>query len=157
VSATAVQIYIYDNASRLSQEIEVNSTVESVVVYHLAKHARFSVQVAALNTAGEGARSDPVLAGTRNLLTYLFTYSFCGVRSNTYFSGCFRHNPGLANTNCTSVTLLRDPVSGVALSLLCKVQCRLHLHRGPGHSAAERGPSLESIYRVSLTVDLYEG
>jgi len=36
-------------------------------------------------------------------------------------------------------------------------QCRLYLHWGPGHPPAERGPSLESIYRVSLTVDLCEG
>ena len=34
----------------------------------------------------------------------------------------------------------------------------LYLHWGPGHPPpAERGPSLESIYRVSLTVDLCEG
>ena len=31
-------------------------------------------------------------------------------------------------------------------------QCSLYLHWGPGHPLAERGPSLESIYRVSLTV-----
>jgi len=36
-------------------------------------------------------------------------------------------------------------------------QYRLYLHRGPGHTPAERGPSLESIYQVSLTVDLCEG
>jgi len=38
-------------------------------------------------------------------------------------------------------------------------QCRLYLHWGPGQWAppAERVPSLESIYRVSLTVDLCEG
>ena len=35
-------------------------------------------------------------------------------------------------------------------------QWRLYLHWGPGHPLAERGPSLESIYRVSLTVDLCE-
>ena len=35
----------------------------------------------------------------------------------------------------------------------------LYLHWGPGHPPAKRGPSLESIYRVSLTVtvDLCEG
>ena len=37
------------------------------------------------------------------------------------------------------------------------IQCRLYLHWGPGHPPAERGPSLEIIYRVSLTVDLWEG
>jgi len=36
-------------------------------------------------------------------------------------------------------------------------QCRLYLHWGPRHPPAEGGPSLESIYRVSLTVDLCEG
>jgi len=36
------------------------------------------------------------------------------------------------------------------------LQCRLYLHWGPGHPAAERGPSLENIYRVSLTTDLCE-
>jgi len=36
-------------------------------------------------------------------------------------------------------------------------QYHLYLHWGPGHPRAERGPSLESIYRVSLTVDLCEG
>ena len=36
------------------------------------------------------------------------------------------------------------------------MQCRLYLHWGPGHPPAERGPSLESIYRVSLTVDICE-
>jgi len=58
-----VQIYIYDNTTRLSQEVEVNSTVESIVVYHLAKLTRFTVQVAAFNRAGEGLRSDAMLAG----------------------------------------------------------------------------------------------
>jgi len=58
-----LQIYIYDNTTRLSQEIEVNSTVESIVVYHLAKQARFTVQVAAFNRAGDGLRSDATLAG----------------------------------------------------------------------------------------------
>jgi len=48
----------------LSQEIEVNSTVESVIVYHLAKHTRFTVKVAAFNRAGEGVRSDAEVAGT---------------------------------------------------------------------------------------------
>jgi len=33
----------------------------------------------------------------------------------------------------------------------------LYLHWGPGHPPSRTGPSLESIYRVSLTVDLYEG
>jgi len=37
------------------------------------------------------------------------------------------------------------------------IQCRRYLHWGPGHPPAERGPSLESIYRVSLTVDLCKG
>ena len=32
-----------------------------------------------------------------------------------------------------------------------------YLHWCPGHPLAERGPSLESIHRVSLTVDLCEG
>jgi len=36
-------------------------------------------------------------------------------------------------------------------------QYRLYLHRAPKHPRAERGPSLESIYRVSLTFDLCEG
>ena len=36
-------------------------------------------------------------------------------------------------------------------------QCSLYLHWGPGHPLAERGPTLESIYRVSLTVDLCKG
>jgi len=35
-------------------------------------------------------------------------------------------------------------------------QCRLYLPWGPWHLPAERGPSLESIYRVSFTVDLCE-
>ena len=32
-----------------------------------------------------------------------------------------------------------------------------NLHWGPGHPPAKRGPSLECIYWVSLTVDLCEG
>ena len=37
-------------------------------------------------------------------------------------------------------------------------QCRLYLHWGTEHPPpVERGPSLESTYRVSLTVDLCEG
>ena len=37
-------------------------------------------------------------------------------------------------------------------------QYRIYLHWAPRHPPpAERGPSLESIYRVSLTVDLCEG
>jgi len=36
-------------------------------------------------------------------------------------------------------------------------QCSLYLHWGPGHPLAERVPSLKSIYRVSLTVDLCKG
>jgi len=39
---------------------------------------------------------------------------------------------------------------------LASTQWRLYLHWGPGHPPAERGPSLESICRVSLTVDLCE-
>ena len=57
-----LQIYVYDNKTRLSQEIEVNSTVKSIVVYHLATHARFSVQVSAFNRVGEGVLSDAVVA-----------------------------------------------------------------------------------------------
>ena len=44
----------------------------------------------------------------------------------------------------------------VALHLLCCTiysACLVYLHWGPGHAA----PSLESIYRVSLTVGLCEG
>ena len=38
------------------------------------------------------------------------------------------------------------------------LQRHLYLHLGPGHPPpTERGLSLESIYRVSLTVDLCEG
>ena len=37
--------------------------MESIVVYHLAKQARFTVQVAAFNRAGDGLRSDATLAG----------------------------------------------------------------------------------------------
>jgi len=33
----------------------------------------------------------------------------------------------------------------------------LYRHWGPGHPPAERGPSLENIYRVSLTADLCKG
>jgi len=36
-------------------------------------------------------------------------------------------------------------------------QCSLYLHWGPGHPLAERVPSLKSIYRLSLTVDLCKG
>ena len=36
-------------------------------------------------------------------------------------------------------------------------QYRLYLHWGPGNPPAKGGPSLESIYRLSLTVDLCEG
>ena len=68
-----VQIYIYDNTTRLSQEIEVNSTVESVVVYHLAKHAQFTVQMSAFNRAGEGVRSAAVVAGNSCRSSYLPT------------------------------------------------------------------------------------
>jgi len=63
-----VQIFIYDNTTGVSQEIEVNSTVEYVVVYHLAKQARSNVQVAAFNRAGEGVRSAAMLAGRSPLL-----------------------------------------------------------------------------------------
>ena len=44
------------------------------------------------------------------------------------------------------------------LTTICRFvsQCRLYLHWGPGHSAAKRGPSLENIYRVSITTDLCE-
>jgi len=37
--------------------------VDSIVVYHLAKLARFTVQVSAYNRVGEGVRSDAVVAG----------------------------------------------------------------------------------------------
>jgi roundabout axon guidance receptor 2 len=57
------RIYVHDNVTRLSQEIEVNSSVESIVVYHLATSVTFTVQVSAFNRRGEGVRSEPVIAG----------------------------------------------------------------------------------------------
>jgi len=42
-------------------------------------------------------------------------------------------------------------------SLMVMVCSSVFTCMGPWAPPAERGPSLESIYRVSLTVDLYEG
>jgi len=49
-------------------------------------------------------------------------------------------------------------MEGVRTATLLKSwSSSIYLHWGPGHPPAERGPSLESIYRASLTVYLCEG
>jgi len=56
------------------------------------------------------------------------------------------------------VALHADLMLTMALSkVVCLATVASLPARGPGHHPAERGPSLESIYRVSLTADLCEG
>jgi hypothetical protein len=69
-SALCLQVYIYDNATRFNKEIQVNGSVESIVVYHLPKVAQLTVQVAAFNSVGKGLKSQPVRAGIGSLPAY---------------------------------------------------------------------------------------
>jgi len=72
--------------------------VESVVVYRLRKHARFTVHVAAFNRAGEGVRSEPVVAGRLGYCSLSPANSLTLMIEDWVhpFNGRFPRKPGLA-------------------------------------------------------------
>ena len=60
--------------------------------------------------------------------------------------------PVYESLSCTSMEVYETSHKNIMLN--GQSQCRLYQHWGPGHTPAERGSLLESIYRVSRTVDL---
>ena len=76
-----LQIYVYGNETRFDRELEVSvHAPRSVHVRHVVRGLRYRVQLSAVNSAGEGLRSDVLYIGQSLVLGSLKSLfeGFCG-------------------------------------------------------------------------------
>ena len=54
------------NETRFSQEIPVNASLLAVYIHHVVRDMTYRIQVSAVNTVGDGPRSDAIVVGEKS-------------------------------------------------------------------------------------------